>query len=392
MENKKKKNILIISPFFFPELISTGKFNSDFAIALKDEGCNVTVICSHPLYPKWKVERSEAQLEGIHIIRGGANMHYSQHPVIRRVILEVWFAFYVLTKIFKYRKNADIIIPVLPPSLAFYVAIPFIGSKIQKIAMVHDLQEVYSKDKRGIMNKIISFFINKVESNIFRSCDKLIFLSNEMKETAKEYYRLPENKLFVQYPFSSLRLDTLTNDLEKILSKHKTHIVYSGALGEKQNPKGVYDFFNFASTKLENTMFHFFSQGQIFEDLKNKNINPNIKFQDLVPRSNIEELYRRSAVQVVPQLPNTSRGSLPSKLPNLLASGCKILFITDKNSEVDILFKKHNLNKVINTWDNELMLQSLVDLLKQENFNMDNQMKLSKELFSMESMINKILK
>lgn len=390
--NNISKNILIISPFFFPEPISTGKFNTDIAIALRDQGHNVKVLCSHPIYPKWEVDKSHAQIEGINITRGGANIYYPQKPILRRAFLEIWFAFYVLKKIIKYRKDLDIIIPVFPPSLAFYFIIPLIKSKTEKVGMVHDLQEIYSLDKKGFFNKLIRFFINKVEDRTFRSCNKLIFLSEEMKETAKSFYHLSSENLFVQYPFTSLNSLNMTDDLEDILPNDKEHVVYSGALGEKQNPRGVYDFFDFATKKLDNVIFHFFSQGQIFEELKVKNRNDKIEFHDLVPRKNVEELYKRSSVQIVPQQPNTSKGSLPSKLPNLLASGCKILFITDEKSEIDFLFNKHKLDKVVTSWDNDLLFQSLRELLQKKEYNIENQLKVAKELFSMDSMVNKILK
>ena len=44
----KLKKIVLISPFFYPEPISTGKFNTDFALKLQEEGHQVTVLCSHP--------------------------------------------------------------------------------------------------------------------------------------------------------------------------------------------------------------------------------------------------------------------------------------------------------------------------------------------------------
>lgn len=389
--NSPKKKILFLSPFFYPELISTGKFNSDIVIALRDNGYKVTVICSHPIYPKWIVKKSTAQLKGINIIRGGGYLKYSKKPLIRRLILELWFTLYVLKNVHNFRKKIDVIIGVIPPSLAFYFSIPYIGKNVKKIAIIHDLQEVYSKKKKGLINRLINFFIHNVEGKTIRNFDKVIFLSNEMKETAKDYYKLSVQKLYVQYPFSTLKSNNLTNDLNEVLPIDKINIVYSGALGEKQNPKGVYDFFNFASQEMHNVLFHFFSQGQIFENLKITNKNDKIKFHDLVPRENIEELYRRSSVQLIPQLPNTSLGSLPSKLPNLLASGCKILFITDSNSEIEYLFKKYNLNKVITSWDNDIILQSLRELLNQKTCNIKNQQRVAEELFSIDSMVKTIL-
>ena len=93
-----KKNILIISPFFFPEPISTGKFNTDFAIALQKKGHQVTMLCYHPFYPDWKIKQSNSKLKGIEIIRGGSNLIFSNKTTVRRLVLEFSFAFLYLGK------------------------------------------------------------------------------------------------------------------------------------------------------------------------------------------------------------------------------------------------------------------------------------------------------
>ena len=64
--NKQKKSLLI-SPFFYPEPISTGKFNTDFALKLQEEGHQVTVLCSHPFYPEWKTKFSSDTLQRVHL-------------------------------------------------------------------------------------------------------------------------------------------------------------------------------------------------------------------------------------------------------------------------------------------------------------------------------------
>ncbi len=388
---KKREKILIISPFFFPEPISTGKFNTDLVVALRNKGNEVTVLCSHPFYPNWKPEKSNIQIDGITIIRGGSTIRYSNKAILRRITLELWYAFFVFKNIFKLRNQIDIIIPVFPPSLAFYAILPYIKRRILKIGMVHDLQEVYATNKKGSLHKIARFFIHKIEMRVFKSCDKLIFLSNEMKETAKDYYKLEESKLAVQYPFTTYNKEKVTNDLEDLMPKNLKHIVYSGALGEKQNPHKIYDLFNYASRKIENTQFHFFSQGAIFNTLKSKNKNDKIEFHDLVPSENIEELYKKSTIQIIPQLPGTSKGSLPSKLPNLLSSGCNILAITDKGSEIEKLFKKFNLNTVVTLWDNEELCNELEKILEKAQRANLNHVKIAQKLFHIDAMVTKIL-
>ena len=385
------KRILIISPFFFPEPISTGKFNTDLAVVLRDKGNTVTVLCSHPFYPSWKPRKSTAQIEGITIIRGGGAIKYSKKVIFRRILLELWYAFFVLKNIFKLLKKNDIIIPVFPPSLAFYTILPFIKKRIVKIGMVHDLQEIYASNKKGSIQKTTRFFIHKIEKRVFRSCDRLIFLSNEMKNWAKEHYNLEESKLVVQYPFITYKKDRITNDLENLMQKDLKHVVYSGALGEKQNPEKLYDLFNYASKNIEKVQFHFFSQGTIFNSLKSYNDNNKIKFHDLVPDKNVKELYKRSTVQIIPQLPGTSKGSLPSKLPNLLNSGCNILAITDKGSEIEGLFKKYNLNTVVTLWDNEELCSALEKILEKGDKENLHHIKIAQKLFNIDAMIIKIL-
>ena len=121
-----KKKILIISPFFFPEPISTGKFNTDVVRELSEKGHDVTVLCFHPFYPSWKTKKSQETIEGVTIVRGGKYLIYPKLIVLRRIILELGFAFFVLRKLRKHQKKQDIVIPIFPPSFAFYIILFFL--------------------------------------------------------------------------------------------------------------------------------------------------------------------------------------------------------------------------------------------------------------------------
>ncbi|AUC16629.1 hypothetical protein BTO06_16400 [Tenacibaculum sp. SZ-18] len=385
-----KVNITIVTPFFFPEPISTGKFNTEMAIALKNRGHHVKVLCFHPFYPSWKINKSSEDIDGIEIIRGGWFLKFTNNATIRRVILELSFTFFLLRNLSKLRSNTDIVIPVFPPSLGFLVTKLFLKKRTKKVGMVHDLQEIYANQKTSLLSKVISKLIHYVEKGCYQSCDSLIFLSQEMKDTAQEIYKLPISKLQVQYPFITINSKSKTNDLENILPNTHKHIVYSGALGEKQDPKGLFKIFNDSSKELNGVMFHIFSQGIHFDELKRSNTNTNIFFHPLVPKKNIEELYAKSDIQVVPQLPGTSKGSLPSKLPNLLFSGTNVVCITDKGSEIEQLFKKNNFKTIVTSWDSIKIKNIFEELINNDNRNI-NQTETSKKLFQIDAMIDKIL-
>ncbi len=383
-------NILLLSPFFYPEPISTGKYNTDFVKSLVKKGHNITVICSHPIYPNWKVKVVHNSIEGVEIIRGGNYMKYPKNNVLRRFFLELWFAFFVTQKVIFSKRKIDIIIPVFPPSLAFSFIVKILPKQVKKHAIVHDLQSVFINNSTSLYKKFISSCIKNVEKFGFNSCDKIILLSNEMKCKVNDEYGINISKLVVQYPFSNLS-DVITNDLSNIFDNKYKHVVYSGALGEKQNPNDLMSFFSYASKNIKNVKFHVFSSGSEYNLLKQKNINKSILFHPLVPFENVRELYSRSDVQIIPQKPGTSSGSLPSKLPNLVAANCKVLLITDKDSEIQQLFNKYRFGRVINKWNNKLLCDELKKMLFELKGEKKNNSKFVNDLFSIEALITKII-
>jgi hypothetical protein len=59
----------------------------------------------------------------------------------------------------------------------------------------------------------------------------------------------------------------LSDNLKNILPNNQHNIVYSGALGEKQNPNELLNVYDYISKNISNIVCYFFSQGPIFEEL-----------------------------------------------------------------------------------------------------------------------------
>lgn len=66
MADNQRKKILIASPFFYPEPISTGKYSTFLAEKLVEKDHDVTVICS---YPAWQPKFTRKTLAGVRVIR-----------------------------------------------------------------------------------------------------------------------------------------------------------------------------------------------------------------------------------------------------------------------------------------------------------------------------------
>ena len=357
------KSVLLLSPFIYPEPISTGKYNTELAKELVSNGISVTVIASHPLYPEWKPKKSDAQLNGMTIYRGGSWVPYPKSIIIRRILLELTFTIYTIKQLTRLRNSYDIIISVFPPSLLFCVINLFLQKSARKVGIIHDLQgvmaNVANRKLRGPIIKIIRI----LEGKSFKCCEKLIFVSHSMARKAIYDYKLTQKNVEVHYPFVTLKKQKITNDLVKIFPTTFKQIVYSGALGEKQNPIILLKFFQSLVTKRQDINCHIFSRGPLFEELKHKQKGDGIFFHDLVPEENLYELYIRSNVQVIPQKKETSEGAIPSKLPNIISAGVPIFAICDSESEVAKIVSESGLGHSVHTWDIDILVDELITFL-----------------------------
>ena len=361
--------ILILSPFFYPEPISTGRYNTVLATGLADAGAEVTVICSHPLYPAWRPQYSEAQLPGVEILRGGHSLRYPQRPFLRRALLEIWFALFTTFKTWRRGKNVDLVVAIFPPSLYFAVVSVLLPRRVRRVGIVHDLQGVHAAASGSLPARLISGLIRLVERRAFAACDKLIVLSSAMVQQLSNSMRIEAGRISVCYPFVNLpEGQECRRRLEHQFPAKLTHVVYSGALGEKQNPAGLGRIIEKLVADLPSVKVHIFSEGPSFEQLKGQLASlatERISFQPLVDEADVAELYRRADIQLIPQAAGTQHGSMPSKLPNILAGGGTILAICDADSELAEIVSRFRAGECVHSWEPEAVALAAARLVRQ---------------------------
>lgn len=349
----QREKVVILSPFFFPEPISTGKYNGNMAAALVEHGAEVVAVCSHPLYPAWKPEVAKQEMPGVSAYRGGARLRYPASALARRAVLELWYAWHVLCAMLSVARNANRIVAVFPPSLFMLVAAWLRPKNAQVIGIVHDLQGVYAARKSGMLGRMLQGAISAVERRAFLSCDHLVFLSETMRDVTLKAYNIDRSRTSVQYPFVTLpeqRADAATRLAATFPSDLKT-LVYSGALGEKQAPFKLLSLMVAILDRFPDWQARVYSEGPIFEQLRQQFRHPRLVFNPLVPVEDLPELLERSDVQVIPQEVNTSDGSLPSKLPNIMAACTRLLCITDPGSELQAIVSRYPGGVACTTWD-----------------------------------------
>ena len=360
--------VLFLSPFFYPETISTGKYNTVLVQALIDRGAAVDVVVSHPFYPTWEPKRSLAELHGAKIHRGGAWVRYPSSVLLRRLVFELWFTCHAARECWALRGDVAVAIAVFPPTLFFILVNYLLPRRTRRIGIVHDLQGILGLHGKGLLNLLLRRCVHAVEKKSFRSCDRLIFLSNSMARTAIAEFDLDPDKVSVCYPFVTVRAGSGgSNRLAHLFPEHFQHVVYSGALGKKQNPLGLLKFYRAAASQLPDVYFHFFSEGPASEELcRLHNADPvdRIRFHKLVSENDLEELYSRSTVQIIPLLDGSADACMPSKLPNILATGCAVLAICDSDSEIAHILRQTNTGVAAGSWNVPVLVTQLEEVLR----------------------------
>lgn len=365
----KNKKILFLSPFYFPEEISTGKYNTYLVNALTKKGCDVEVISSYPFYPNWKPYNHKDTSDGVKVSRGGLFIRYPRSQVLKRIILETWFTMHVLKNVFRLRKDVDVVIAVFPPVLFMTAVFAIIPKSVLKVGIIHDVQGLMSKSTATYSRKLISKIIGPIEARIYRKCDRLICLSKSMLKMLVDDYEIDIRKSTYFYPFvTTNELVRKENQLSEIFASDYLHVVYSGALGEKQNPWKLIEFFERLCGDIDNLACHVFSRGPIFEQISNDFRSKQIEglhFHDLVSEDCLLELFEKSTVHVVPQAVGVGAGAFPSKLPNLLAQGVPVFAICDHDSELASVVNGISYGKVVNVWDIEVMVEGIKSFLSE---------------------------
>ncbi len=395
------KKILFLSPFFYPEQISTGKYNSFLVEKLIEGNCEVDVVAFHPFYPDWVISKSEKPFKSAKVYRYGERVRFPKSQILRRIVLESKYFYYVSKHLFIHKNEYDIVISIFPPVL-FMFATGFFLKKVLKVGIVHDVQGIMANTEKSLSHSIAAFLIGLVERNIYKKCDKLICLSHSMKNEVVKKYAVDKGTCEVFYPFVSLsqKKDDLDQDcLKEIFEDGFQHVVYSGALGKKQHPYDLYNFFQKLAVSSSLIRCHIFSRGPIFNELFSRAkvyAKNNVMFHDLVDESDVSSLFSRSTVQVIPQSPGTGTGAFPSKLPNLLAHGVPIFAICDQDSELSRVISKVILAKAIHSWDSLNMVSEMhdfLDVLKKtthEEIYLENKNTILKE-FDVDSFISSLV-
>lgn len=387
MKNNKKKHIVFVINYFYPDLASTGQLMTDLCLQLQEE-YNISVIAAQPEYAgeviSGKRMFEKEHLENIEIVRlklpsVNKNSKLSRLKYILRYFIMANIA---LLKI----KKVDIIFTISqPPILGGLIGT--INKFLKNSKHIYNVQDfnpeqaaAISYTKKGILFHL-AYMVDKVNC---RLADHVVIVGQDMEETLKK-------RVKAKKPVSYSIINNWTNELEitpvdkenreinKFLQKHdlleKFIIMYSGNLGL------YYDLENLirlASTlkNEKNIVLLFIGEGAIKAKMQSyvqEEKLTNVMFLPYQKKEYLKYSLNSADIHLVVNQKGIKGVSVPSKIYGVMAAGKPVLGVLENGSEAQLLIEKSQCGIVIEPQNYEGILegiQYLYNLSLEERVNM----------------------
>lgn len=195
---RKKRDILFLCQFFYPEYISSAQLPFDTVRALDRAGFSVDVLCGYPReYLEGKDIPLKEQVGDIHI-RRLKYLQMDRSGFLGRLINYFSFTFMVLLHLMDFRKYRAVVVYSNPPILPWIAswAKSLFGGKLVFVA--YDLYPEVATvtgtfGKRHPICRLMDF----INRRVYPRADRVVALSTEMREYIVSHRPIPADRVVV---------------------------------------------------------------------------------------------------------------------------------------------------------------------------------------------------
>ncbi len=266
----KKKDILFLCQFFYPEYISSAQLPFDTVLALKKAGYSVDVLCGYPReYSASENVPVTEEVEGIHI-RRLKYIQLDRSGFLGRLVNYFSFTFMVLLNLLRTAKYKAVVVYSNPPILPWIAswAKSLFGTKL--VFVSYDLYpEVATVTNTLRQGNMICRLMDHINKCVFRRADHVVALSSEMREFILANRDITPEKVSVipnWYKDEGALLRNRENNRFRETVGDRFVVSYFGNMGTMQDMQTILDAIRLL--REEKVFFLFAGHGNKMEDLK----------------------------------------------------------------------------------------------------------------------------
>lgn len=333
---KKKRDILFLCQFFYPEYVSSATLPYDTALALTKKGYKVDALCGYPkeYAGETKFPKKET-VNGIKIFRT-KYLQLGRKNFVARLVNYFSFTFKIFLHLPQMAKYRAVVVYSNPPILPWVATLAkkLFGTKL--IFVAYDLYpEIAVRTNTLRDGNIICRVMNYINKKVYTLADAVIALSSEMKEYIKNNRPISEEKIHIipnwyEDKKAAVEKDE-ENSFDSLLNSRFT-VAYFGNMGIAQDMDTILK----AAEKLKNekdVCFLFAGHGKKFSEveqfLQEKEIKNAYLFEFLKGKR-FRDAQKSADCALVSLAENLTGLCVPSKTYSYMMEGIPLLAIMDE--------------------------------------------------------------
>lgn len=328
-------DILILGHNYAPEPIGIGPCTAEMAEALAESGHRVRVICGQPCYPAWKIDPAyrgilprRSRESGVSVLRLPLYVPAVPRgwPRAAHHLCFALLAAAALIAVLLLRRRPDIVVAVAPSFLSAIVARLF-GWAARRPVWVHvqdfELDMASATGQLSIADHPLMRRLqrlghrgNRVSSISPAMCDKLVASGNDPRRVIE----------FRNWASPTVRPLTEPSPYRAQWRISEPSVaLYSGNIAAKQGIPIIIEAAKLLAARRD-LLFVICGDGPERERLEHLAAGcENVRIFGLQPMARLGDLLGLATIHLLPQIGGAADLVLPSKLPNMLASGRPII-------------------------------------------------------------------
>jgi len=369
---KKKKDVLFLCQYFYPEYVSSATLPFDTALALANAGFSVEALCG---YPKEYNTADTVPLKEKHkniVIKRLKYMQLERSNFVGRLINYFSFTFTVALRFGELKRYKTIIVYSNPPILPFIAALANKFFQTEVIFVSYDIYPEIAYITNTIsQDSIISRMMRSINKVIFKRINKVVALSNEMKtylhenRTALSIDQIEVIPNWYEDKGISYSKDSSKNPLFRSIKNEGNIVVsYFGNMGIAQDIDTIVDAIRLLKNE-DNVQFVFAGHGNKMEYLKsiveNENLN-NVTIFDFLHGQDFQDALNISDSFIVSLANGLTGLAVPSKTYSYMMAGKPIIAIMGKDSDIARDLVDNNAGYSIEVGQSSKMVNAIKNL------------------------------
>lgn len=401
---RKKKNIWIISEYYYPIVTSTGYYITEIAERLASDRDNIHVICTNARYnEKEKVRVPKYEIRnGVHIHRvltGSINKNNFLLRTIRLMQSSLRLFFSILLKV---QREDSILIVTNPAFLIVFMPVIKFIKRIRYQILVHDIFPE-NLSAIGVISKksILYALIKKIFDFSYSKSLRCIAIGRDMKSVLEHKLQNKSEIVVVSNWADTSDVFPVRKKETKLISglgiADKFIFQFAGNLGFAQGLDNLTDAIK--EVKNEDIHFLFVGTGAYEEIIKNfiqKNNLKNITMVGFQDRKTQNDFLNACDVGIVTLNDEMYGLGVPSKSYNIMSTGKPLLVIADERSEISLCVSEYNIGWVVPPNTPALLTETFEKIYKEykenQKFNLNDPREVATKYFSKEIILEKYCK